>query len=65
MKTEMDKQKKIVELPIKMPVITEDDLFHNELVGYALYLAAGIFLESKKKIHYRRIIYPPFLSDHQ
>ena len=49
MKTELDEQKKIVELPIKIPLITEDDLFHNELVGYALYLAAGIFLESKNK----------------
>ena len=49
MKTELDKQKKMIELPIKMPLITEDDLFHNELIGYALYLAAGIFLESKNK----------------
>ena len=49
MKTAIGKQKKIIELPIKMPVITEDDLFHNELIGYALYLAAGIFLESKNK----------------
>lgn len=49
MKTGMDKQKKNVELPIKMPLITEDDLFHNELIGYALYLAGGIFLESKNK----------------
>ena len=49
MKTELDKQKKIIELPIKMPLITEDDLFHNELIGYALYLAAGIFLESKNQ----------------
>lgn len=49
MKTELDKQKKIIELPIKMPLITEDDLFHNELIGYALYLAAGVFLESKNK----------------
>ena len=49
MKTELDKQMKIVELPIKMPLITEDDLFHNELVGYVLYLAAGILQDSENK----------------
>ena len=36
MKTELDKQKKIIELPIKMPLITEDDLFHNELINSSL-----------------------------
>ena len=49
MKTELDKQEKIVELPIKMPLITEDDLFHNELVGYVLYLAAGILQDSENR----------------
>lgn len=49
MGTELNRQKEIVELPIKMPLITEDDLFHNELVGYALYLAAGILQDSENK----------------
>ena len=49
MGTELNKRKRIVELPIKMPLITEDDLFHNELVGYVLYLTTGIFQDSENK----------------
>lgn len=47
MGTELNKQKTIVELPIVIPLITEDDLLHNEMIGYTLYLSAGILLNSQ------------------
>lgn len=47
METELDKQKTIVELPIVIPLITEDDLLHKEMIGYTLYLTAGILLNSQ------------------
>jgi hypothetical protein len=34
---ELNKQKTIVELPIEMPLITEDDLLHNEMIGHVLF----------------------------
>jgi len=44
---ELNKQKTIVELPIEMPLITEDDLLHNEMIGHVLFLTGGILLNSQ------------------
>lgn len=44
---ELNKQKTIVELPIAIPLITEEDLLHNEMIGYVLFLTAGILQNSQ------------------
>ena len=47
MEIELNRQKTVVELPIEMPLITEDDLLHNEMIGYVLFLTGGILLNSQ------------------
>lgn len=47
METELNKQNTVVELPIEMPLITENDLLHNEMIGYVLFLTGGILLNSQ------------------
>lgn len=47
METELNKQKTVVELPIEIPMITEDDLLHNEMIGYVLFLSGRILLNSQ------------------
>lgn len=47
METELDNQNKIIELPIAIPLITEEDLLHNEMIGYVLFLTAGILQNSQ------------------
>ena len=42
-------KKKITELTVKIPLVTEEDLLHNELNMYLLYLEAGIFISNKDK----------------
>ena len=39
-------KKKITELTVKIPLVTEEDLLHNELNMYLLYLEAGIFISN-------------------
>ena len=47
METELDNQNKIIELPIAIPLITEEDLLHNEMIGYVLFLTVGILQNSQ------------------
>lgn len=47
METELDNQNKIIELPITIPLITEEDLLHNEMIGYVLFLTVGILQNSQ------------------
>lgn len=42
-------EKKVVNIPIHIPLITENDLYYNELIGYVLYFAAGILHNVNKK----------------
>ena len=42
-------KKRIVELSVIMPLVTEDDLFHNEMVWYLLVMASQILCVKGKK----------------
>ena len=42
-------KKKIVELPIEMPLVTEGDLFHNEMVWFLLVIASQILSVKRRK----------------
>lgn len=40
-------EKKIIDLPIDIPLVIEDDLLHNEMIGYVLFLTGGILQNSQ------------------
>lgn len=40
-------EKKIIDLPIDIPFVIEDDLLHNEMIGYVLFLTGGILQNSQ------------------
>ena len=40
-------EKIIIDLPIDIPLVIEDDLLHNEMIGYVLYLTGGILQNSQ------------------
>lgn len=42
-------EKEIINLPIVIPLITEEDLLHNDMIGYTLYLTTGILLDSQTR----------------
>ena len=40
-------EKKKINLPIDIPLVIEDDLLHNEMIGYVLFLTGGILLDGQ------------------
>ena len=40
-------EKKRINLPIDIPLVIEDDLLHNEMIGYVLFLTGGILLDGQ------------------
>ena len=42
-------EKNIVELPVEMPLVTEEDLFHNEMVWFLLIIASKILCIKRQK----------------
>ena len=42
-------EKKIVELSVEMPLVTEEDLFHNEMVWFLLVMASQILCVKRQK----------------
>ena len=42
-------EKNIVELPVEMPLVTEEDLFHNEMVWFLLIMASKILCIERQK----------------